>query len=151
MNLMPVAQPSGQPELTLRSTANVWGKKSTPAAAAPTPMAPSTNSFANTTNKASPIRIQSILLLPAVTVGVGVHQLTTSGYGGNGASQPALQHQQSLGNSGTDSERENGSGIIRWNICYPASCASAAFSSSYVTRYQHHTWRAVGSKAYRCR
>jgi len=75
MNLMPVAQPSGQPELTLRSTANVWGKKSTPAAAAPTPMAPSTNSFANTTNKASPIRIQSILLLPAVTVGVGVHQL----------------------------------------------------------------------------
>ena len=75
MNPMPVAQPSGQPELTLRSTANVWGKKSTPAAAAPTPMAPSTNSFANTTNKASPIRIQSILLLPAVTVGVGVHQL----------------------------------------------------------------------------
>jgi hypothetical protein len=79
MNPMPVAQPTGQPELTLRSTANVWGKKSTPAAAAaPAPMAPSTNSFANTTNN-------SFAYTNAATsnsYGGSSSYGTSSGYGG---------------------------------------------------------------------
>lgn len=87
MNPMPVAQPSGQPELTLRSTANVWGKKSTPAAAAaaPAPMAPSTNSFANTTNNS----FANTNTATSNSYGGSSTYGGSSGYGGYGASQPA--------------------------------------------------------------